>query len=42
MIPFLEEYLKHFALDFGEALQGVRYFFSHPDIDAAAPRSLSG
>jgi hypothetical protein len=38
MLGFFEEYLKHFALNFGQALQGVRYFFSHPDIDAAAPR----
>jgi hypothetical protein len=38
MIRFLEEYIKHFALNFGQALQGVRFFFSHPDIDEAAPR----
>jgi hypothetical protein len=38
MFRFLEEYLKHFALNFGQALQGIRYFFSHPDIDAISPR----
>jgi hypothetical protein len=38
MFRFLEEYLKHFALNFGQALQGIRYFFSHPDIDEAARR----
>src|SRR6185312_11612067 len=31
MRQFLEEYLKH-------AVLGLRYFFSHPDIDADAPR----
>jgi hypothetical protein len=38
MIHFLEEYMKHFALNIGQALQGLRYFVSHPDIDEAASR----
>jgi hypothetical protein len=38
MHQFLEEYAKHAVLNFGQALQGLRYFFSHPDIDAQAPR----
>lgn len=38
MPNWLEEYLKHFALNFGQALQGVRYIFSHPNIDRYAPR----
>ncbi len=38
MSRFLEEYAKHFALNVGQALQGLRYFFSHPDIDELSPR----
>jgi hypothetical protein len=38
MIRFLEEYAKHSALNFGQAFQGIRYFFSHPDIDQLAPK----
>jgi hypothetical protein len=38
MKRFLEEYIKHSALNFGQMLQGIRYFFSHPDIDQTAPR----
>ena len=38
MTRFLEEYLKHFALNFGQALQGLRYIASHPDIDRLSPR----
>jgi len=38
MLRFLEEYLKHFALNFGQALQGLRYIATHPDIDRLAPR----
>ena len=38
MLHFLEEYFKHAALNFGQALQGVRYIFSHPDIDAISPK----
>jgi hypothetical protein len=34
MLRFLEDYGKHAALNFGQALQGARYFLSHPDIDA--------
>ncbi len=38
MFCFLEEYAKHSALNFGQAFQGVCYFFSHPDIDEFSPR----
>ncbi|MGC3982597.1 MAG: hypothetical protein QM808_15215 [Steroidobacteraceae bacterium] len=38
MLNWFEEYYKHFALNFGQALQGIRYFHSHPDIDLIAPR----
>ena len=38
MLRFCEEYAKHLALNLGQALQGVRYLHSHPDIDAVAPR----
>jgi len=35
---FLEEYAKHCALNLGQALQGLRYIHSHPDVDEVAPR----
>lgn len=38
MRRFLEDYAKHAALNFGQALQGIRYVFSHPDVDARAAR----
>ena len=38
MKRWLEEYAKHAALNFGQALQGMRYFYSHPDVDDLAPR----
>ena len=38
MLQFFDEYSKHFALNIGQALQGVRYLFSHPAIDAIARR----
>jgi hypothetical protein len=38
MLQFFEQYIKHFALNFGQALQGIRYFFSHPDVDRLSPR----
>ena len=38
MLQFFEEYIKHFALNFGQALQGLRYFLSHPDADRLSPR----
>lgn len=38
MRRFFEEYVKHTALNLGQALQGIRYLHSHPDIDAVAPR----
>src|SRR6185503_20818845 len=33
MRRFAEEYFKHAALNLGQALQGIRYFHSHPDAD---------
>ena len=38
MTRFLEDYGKHAVLNFGQAMQGVRYLFSHPDVDARARR----
>jgi hypothetical protein len=38
MLRFLEDYAKHAALNYGQALQGLRYLLSHPDIDARARR----
>jgi hypothetical protein len=38
MLQFAEEYAKHAALNFGQAMQGLRYFFSHPDMDRVARR----
>lgn len=38
MLSLIEEYAKHAALNLGQALQGVRYIHSHPDIDEIAPR----
>jgi len=38
MFSTLEEYAKHAALNVGQALQGIRYFYSHPDVDAVAAR----
>ncbi|HET9959733.1 MAG TPA: hypothetical protein VFQ61_34810 [Polyangiaceae bacterium] len=38
MLRFIEDYAKHAALNFGQALQGIRYLLSHPDIDTRAPR----
>ncbi|HEY6641833.1 hypothetical protein [Povalibacter sp.] len=38
MLLFFEEYAKHFALNFGQAAHGIRYFFSHPDADSSSPR----
>lgn len=35
---YIEEYAKHTALNLGQALQGLRYLTSHPDIDARAAR----
>jgi hypothetical protein len=35
---FLEEYLKHSALNLGQAVQGLRFLLTHPDVDLAAPR----
>jgi hypothetical protein len=38
MRRFVEEYAKHTALNLGQALQGIRYFYSHPDVDRRAER----
>lgn len=38
LTTFVEEYAKHAALNFGQAMQGVRYIHSHPDCDEAAAR----
>ena len=38
MFYWFEQYYKHFTLNFGQALQGIRYIHSHPDIDSIAPR----
>ncbi len=38
LLSFLEEYAKHSALNFGQALHGLRYFYSHPDVDPAEKR----
>jgi len=38
MPRFFEEYIKHTALNLGQALQGIRYFHSHPDADSQAAR----
>lgn len=31
------EYLNHSALNFGQALHGLRFLFTHPDVDRIAP-----
>ena len=38
MFRQIEEYIKHSALNSGQALQGMRYLFTHPDIDSLAQR----
>jgi len=38
VLSFFEEYIKHSALNFAQALHGISYFFSHPDIDRVWPR----
>ena len=38
MFRWIEEYYKHSALNVGQALQGIRYFYSHPDADEVAAR----
>ena len=38
MHNFFIEYYRHSMLNFGQALQGIRFFYSHPDIDPIAPR----
>ena len=37
MLTQLEDYLKHAALNLGQAMQGMRYLLTHPDIDRIAP-----
>src|SRR6188768_2908504 len=41
MKKFLIEYAKHSILNLGQALQGLRYFYSHPDIDRIAERGTA-
>jgi hypothetical protein len=41
MLRFFEDYGKHAALNFGQALQGLRYLFSHPDVDGGARRGTA-
>lgn len=38
MFGLIEEYAKHAALNFGQALQGLRYLLTHPAADRAAAR----
>jgi hypothetical protein len=38
MFQFFEEWAKHFVLNSGQALQGIRYIYSHPDFDSVAKR----
>lgn len=38
MFIWMEEYLKHSALNFGQVLHGLRFFLSHPTADRLAPR----
>jgi len=33
MDNYFEEYIKHSALNFRQGVQGIRYLYSHPDID---------
>jgi hypothetical protein len=35
---WFEEYAKHSVLNLGQFAQGVRYLYSHPDIDSRARR----
>lgn len=37
----IEEYVKHTALNLGQALHGMRHWTSHPDIDARAARGTA-
>jgi len=36
MFSFFEEYVKHSALNFGQAAQGFRFLLTHPDADSLA------
>ena len=38
MFEWIEEYAKHATLNVGQALQGMRYILTHPDIDRVAAR----
>jgi hypothetical protein len=40
-LRFIEKYAKHTALNLGQALQGIRYLTSHPDVDDRAPRGTA-
>jgi hypothetical protein len=35
---FVEEYVKHSALNVGQLMHGLRYLHSHPDFDEVAER----
>ena len=41
-LTLLEEYAKHSALNLGQVAHGLRYFYSHPDMDRLAPRGSLG
>jgi len=38
MKNFFIAYSRHFILNLGQALQGIRFFYSHPDFDKVALR----
>lgn len=38
MNKYFDDYIKHAALNFGQAAQGIRYFYSHPDIDGVSKK----
>ncbi|MDH4743456.1 hypothetical protein OMP43_05450 [Sphingomonas sp. CBMAI 2297] len=38
MFEWIEEYAKHATLNFGQALQGMRYLLTHPRADRVAAR----
>lgn len=39
---FLIEYIKHAVLNLGQALQGIRYIYSHPKVDKIFDRGSLG
>jgi len=42
MFEWIEEYAKHATLNFGQALQGLRYLLTHPRVDRVAERGSLG